>query len=94
MFIGQPTSAYGNDVEITVDVGTTSFFHYEESTFYLTIPANVTTNAEEGIYEIQITLKEETISTNFTTTLLLTILPVDDTFWTNDESSVDLEEVA
>ena len=94
MFIGKPTSPYGYDVEVNVDVGTISFLRYENSTFSLSIPANVTTNAEEGIYEILVTLKDETIGSNYTTTLMLTLLPVDEDSLTYVDTDEESEESA
>ena len=78
MFIGRPKSPYGNQVEIAVDLGIANFLIFDEQSSSLTIPANVTTNADEGIYEINVNLLDTTLNSSSTTTLQLTVLPVDE----------------
>lgn len=53
-----PTSSYGNEVEVDVDVGEAIFLLYDESSLNLFLPANVTTNVDEGIYHVQISLTD------------------------------------
>ena len=50
-FIGQPTSAYENDVEVKIDVGDAQFFHFDEDASKLSVASG---EAGEGIYEVQI----------------------------------------
>ena len=57
--LGQPTSDYGNDVEIEVDTGSAGFFSFDEAALRLFIEESVTTNSDEGIYVIKISLIDQ-----------------------------------
>ena len=78
LFIGQPTSDLHNEVRVDVNVGNALFIHFNESSLFLTVPQNVTTNQEEGIYSIEIYLTDTVFEVSSTTIIQLQILPVDE----------------
>ena len=57
-FIGVPTSSTGNTVSISVQFDGASFIRFNETMFELDIEKNVTTNDDQGPYEIMVTLAD------------------------------------
>ena len=60
IYVGAPISTNGEEVKVSVEFDGISFVNFDQSAMELYTYEGVTTNEEQGIYKIEITLTEET----------------------------------
>ena len=60
IYLGAPVSTNGEEVKVSVKFDGISFVNFDQSAMELYTYEGVTTNDEQGIYTIEITLTEET----------------------------------
>ena len=82
LFIGNPKSSFdASDIETVVDLGEAHFLQYDESTHILSLGANTTTDNDQGVYEVNIELKDVDAGINSTYDIRFTIMPKREEVW-------------